>query len=377
MFLDENKKPSSSSTTIHNNNNDNINNNNNLNNTEINNNITMPYSIQDIEWWSTNNQFKIPSMSEFENSLICPICQNFMENAKFINKCFHFFCNLCICRELQFRNRCPICKIECSKCDLISIPFLNEINEKYKIARRDLIFSLLNSKIVNGQQELNNPFKENYFNQENEVNSSENENNEKLPSICFTLLKNHQLKEYLRKFQLPTQGSRELLIWRIKEYILLYNDNIENKRFSIPQIVQHVIKNEKEREKLKMKRTSKATSNLKDMFATTIKKQKVNSQTSDDNSPNFDEKIINNNVNNNGDVVLISPTTISPLLEEELLFDSFVEKKKEETNINKTKTKEQEKLNQDSNTPSPWRKRWTVKIKPKQKTNSQNSVKNE
>ncbi|KAG7478015.1 hypothetical protein MATL_G00075880 [Megalops atlanticus] len=75
-----------------------------------------------------------------------------------------------------------------------------------------------------------------------------------LTKLVYTLMTVRELKKRLKEFHLPTQGSRDELIWRHQEFVHMYNaqcDSLNPK--SAEEIAKEVEENEKMRAKLQCK----------------------------------------------------------------------------------------------------------------------------
>ncbi|EFC46081.1 predicted protein [Naegleria gruberi] len=325
-------------------------------------------------------------MSQFERSLQCPICKEFMDNPKCVKTCNHFFCDLCISREFSFRNKCPVCKEEYSKSDIIKIPFVSDMMDMYIRARKDLMEKFGNhsqeiSQTREDQKSIISESQESFDWSEqlkNNKHTHEQIQKSKLPPLCFSLLKNNQLKEYLKKYSLPLHGTREQMIWRIKEFILRYNSNIDRTN-PLPEekIINSIIKEEKEREQLK---TKTVTPNLA-FFS--IPKRKSDSTTINLVDSSFTDSFdggleaispIKKEETKDSSIhtIILSPDDTNIIIltpppkeepKEEKYSPSFVD---HSPNKNKRKS--------DDDTPTKWKKRCTVKIRtPLSKQSQSNS----
>ncbi|KAG2386582.1 hypothetical protein C9374_002326 [Naegleria lovaniensis] len=343
----------------------------------------------------------LQSLSAFENSLQCPICKELLDNPKCIRTCLHFFCDLCISREFSFRNRCPICKEEYSKSDIIKVPFVSDMMNLYSNARKDLIQQLTNSQKEHDRSDLNDRHSTASISESQESfdwscqrsnHSSPSSSSSKIPSLCYSILKNNQLKEYLKKFNLPTHGTREQMIWRIKEYILRHNSNIDRvKPFSEEQIISSIVKEEREREQLKSKGT------VNSFFSKTPKKQDIssaspssfdysNSEITESTfnepkvsrlnkslkiSPHKDETIKDDSANSSSfTAIVLSPEDssiiiLTPPFKRDENSDDDDNERESSCSSSPQICKRKQAPNISNDTPTEWKKRCTVKIRHK------------
>ncbi|KAK1349652.1 hypothetical protein CWI37_0678p0010 [Hamiltosporidium tvaerminnensis] len=114
--------------------------------------------------------------------------------------CNHIFCYICIKRHLTFRNFCPFC---------YKFPFHTTDLEK------------LDSNVVNTT----------------------------LPNIKIPLFKHMNevlLKKELKKYMLNQDGGYQQMLWRMKEFHLIYSaEKMKTKSLSLTGIARVVSKNEK------------------------------------------------------------------------------------------------------------------------------------
>ncbi|KAF0975860.1 hypothetical protein FDP41_005187 [Naegleria fowleri] len=359
---------------------------------------------EEFAWWE--KRMNLPSMSLFENSLQCPICKELLDNPKCIRTCLHFFCDLCISREFSFRNRCPVCKEEYSKSEIIKVPFVSDLMDLYSMARRDLVQKLSNSQLEKEDQFNNNhsiaPISESQESfdwsfqrsKHSSPSSTSSSFSNKIPSLCYSILKNNQLKEYLKKFNLPTNGTREQMIWRIKEYILRHNSNIDRaKPFSEEQIISSIVKEEREREQLKSKGTAHSffskTPKKKDTSVSpssvdlsseisegniqfnepTVSHSNKSQRLSSYHSDKEDHNTNKDNSNSSFTAIVLSPEDSSiiiltpPFKNDDTTSSDDDDKERESSQASSPQIRKRKQTPND--TPTEWKKRCTVKIRRK------------
>jgi hypothetical protein len=176
-------------------------------------------------------------MTAFEDGLRCPICGEFF-NATVTLDCegqnVHSFCSLCIRRSLGTRKECPICRVAATQADLRPNRALDNVVKAYTATRPQLIKMVdgpgvgaagASGTILSGSG--TGPAGANSRKRARPAEDGDGRQpaprpRRKFPSFNYNMLTEKKLRQLLDECKLNTQGNKERLVWRHKEYILLY-----------------------------------------------------------------------------------------------------------------------------------------------------------
>lgn len=152
------------------------------------------------EWPNNSSIFQ-----KLESVMCCPICKELIQGAVIL-PCGHSYCSLCIRKFLEYNEECPTCRLRSCDGDLIKNNQLEEIAHYFSLIKPQIISLLTNS---NNKQVV--------------VTPSSNSNNTKKPlaKVFYNNISIQRLKEILQSCNLPTTGSKEDMIKRHKDYILV------------------------------------------------------------------------------------------------------------------------------------------------------------
>ncbi|KAH3662460.1 hypothetical protein OGAPHI_005712 [Ogataea philodendri] len=92
-------------------------------------------SITDPSDWA---QTEYPNFSKLDSLLRCHICKDFLK-APVLTSCDHIFCSVCIRRSLDLKNKCPLCSEETFESNLRKVLLLDEISTWFLRNRPDLL----------------------------------------------------------------------------------------------------------------------------------------------------------------------------------------------------------------------------------------------
>lgn len=231
------------------------------------------------DWDST----RFPAFSELDSMLRCQICKDLL-TSPVLTTCGHIFCSLCARRSISESNKCPLCSEETYESGLRKVLLLDEIVGWLNKNRKSLINTLAKdvSEVDNSQSENDDvvadtqtdgsecpvcgkcmPLSElqsnhidlclqrasepaptkkrkvgvaDLFSKSDskpkrragtQIQSSLASNKQRLANLDTSLTTN-KLKEKLISLRLPSNGNRRQLENRLKEYITLYNANLDS-----------------------------------------------------------------------------------------------------------------------------------------------------
>lgn len=152
------------------------------------------------EWPDNSSIFQ-----KLESILCCPICKELIQGAVIL-PCGHSYCSLCIRKFMEYNEECPTCRLKCCDGDLVKNNQLEELSNYFSVIKPQIISLLTNS---------NNTSKD-------EVSIPNSTNSRKpLAKVFYNNISIQRLKEMLQFCNLPTTGSKEEMVRRHKDYILL------------------------------------------------------------------------------------------------------------------------------------------------------------
>lgn len=231
------------------------------------------------DWDSTN----FPKLNELDSMLRCLICKDLL-NSPVLTTCGHIFCSMCARRSISESNKCPLCLEETYESGLRKVLLLDGIVDWFSKNREDLMKHLTkdvsevdnsqseNDEVVNsganGESECPvcgelmplSELEKNHIDlclkrasepqptkkrkvgvtdlfskidtkskrkNSSQVQSSLGLNKQRLANLDTSLTTN-KLKAKLLSLHLPSNGNRRQLENRLKEYITLYNANLDS-----------------------------------------------------------------------------------------------------------------------------------------------------
>ena len=213
-------------------------------------------------------------LADLDKNLRCPICQEIFQNASTLLKCGHCFCCECISRECEKPSKatCPICHMDTCLSEILASRILRSVVECFKFARSDIL-----SLVCDQRENIESDTEERSTlslkrNRTRVTDDNMNSNMKRIPVGTFHGKNREQIKKDLEKLcidcktKIRTDGDREKLILRYKDFIRLYNSQIDALHpLSKDEIVQEITKREIEKEKYvkKTKETIKIVESLK------------------------------------------------------------------------------------------------------------------
>ncbi|KAI8333548.1 hypothetical protein BC941DRAFT_401057 [Chlamydoabsidia padenii] len=253
--------------------------------------------------------FKTDELQTLDENLRCPICKEFYDTAMILSTCSHSFCAMCIRRSLAAEQCCPKCRAPSHDSNLHNNYDLDNVISAWKISRNKILalenqipapsidtdnkqtnpdddfvqeFSSLTSssrrsarlKDTTAKSEDPNLVTCPVCNQKmhpvviNEhVNTCLNGDStipplpvkatipilgkkpinfgKKPMKIVYDMYKEKDLRKMLKEYNLPDHGDRAQLIWRYKEYLTMYNANMDSlDPVDISQLIRRIQYNE-------------------------------------------------------------------------------------------------------------------------------------
>lgn len=170
-----------------------------------------------------------------EDKMKCPICKEII-NGAVILECGHSYCSLCLRKYLEYKEECPTCRIHTDDGKIIKNSILEDLCRFYINHKNEFLNANLNNLKVD--------------------NICQNNEKERklLPKLFYNDMSQSKIKELLENVNLPTNGSKEDMIKRHKQYVLYvflllyikYNAECD-KKYPMKQeeIIKKVIENEK------------------------------------------------------------------------------------------------------------------------------------
>ncbi|KAG7798080.1 hypothetical protein KL929_002045 [Ogataea haglerorum] len=240
-------------------------------------------SITDPSDWGDTS---FPNLSKLDSLLRCHICKDFLK-APVLTSCDHIFCSVCIRRSLESDKKCPLCHEETYESKLRKVLLLDEISSWFTRNRPELLdkhrptanntpepvaapeaekpaavlryesrkkraaedplvecpvcstfmsadelqTSHIDSCLANkrARPSPSRPVISSFFKKER-TPQMQPEFVKKKPKITNLdpTISTNKLKEKLNSWNLPTGGTRHQLETRMKEFISMYNANLDS-----------------------------------------------------------------------------------------------------------------------------------------------------
>lgn len=240
------------------------------------------FEAEDITDPSDWDATRMPSLHELDAMLRCLICKDLLASPV-LTTCGHIFCSMCARRSISESNKCPLCLEETYESGLRKVLLLDGVVGWFDKNRRELLSNLAKetSEVDNSQSESEEqgenssgdgsecpvcgefmPLVElqtNHIDQCLEKTSKPSTKKRKvgvtdllansgnkpkktkvtqmqaasiahkqrMPNLDTSLTTN-KLKEKLASLKLPANGNRRQLERRLKEYITIYNSNLDS-----------------------------------------------------------------------------------------------------------------------------------------------------
>ncbi|CAK9107656.1 Postreplication repair E3 ubiquitin-protein ligase rad18 (RING-type E3 ubiquitin transferase rad18) (UV radiation sensitivity protein 2), partial [Durusdinium trenchii] len=180
-----------------------------------------------------------------EQALRCPICQGFLAGAASLSLCGHSFCMLCLRRAVQIKPECPQCRKKCCSSDVNKNAALDAAVRAFVRARPAVLTAakLLPRDAGRTSVDGNDGRTGADAPQDGSLRRSQASGGKRvvptrrIPNMVFRLVKDKELKEHLRKYDLPCTGSRTAMVSRFKEFALLYNSRVDSSLPVTPEVL--------------------------------------------------------------------------------------------------------------------------------------------
>ncbi|KAH7820222.1 putative E3 ubiquitin-protein ligase RAD18 [Monocercomonoides exilis] len=211
----------------------------------------------------SSSDWKIESIRKLEDALRCPICGEFMKHSVQLQSCPHSFCGLCIRRSFATRPYCPVCRTHITG-NFLSTPTLDTVINLFYEARNDLLKqdeSFTNKASPNDLTDEMNKKHRHRTKQTSDsatldkqeiialdgtacdpmtrstpqiISAASNQKDKQvtslkpLPTTVYALLTTEKIRRLCKTHGLSTKGTREQLIERHKELVLVYNSQLSD-----------------------------------------------------------------------------------------------------------------------------------------------------
>lgn len=212
-----------------------------------------------VEWPAGGNRPCAANLKQIDNMLQCPICNDIYNGddtaCMMLTQCGHNFCSQCIRRHFEDKRDCPECReaikgnidkalinnrtidllgvqfSQCRKqlCELVTNaePLVKRDNEDNKSEMGSPSASTVSSKFVHRLGKA-----------------------KKHASVVYNLKSIKNLRSMCKEAGLSSKGGKEILEWRHREYVRLYNANLDAIHpKELTEIAEQVKDIETEREK--------------------------------------------------------------------------------------------------------------------------------
>ncbi|KAL1922040.1 uncharacterized protein VTP21DRAFT_10682 [Calcarisporiella thermophila] len=239
------------------------------------------------------SEWSSPELSDIDHKLRCPICKDHFQAAVMLIKCSHNFCSLCIRRSLNLAEVCPVCRTPSEESHIQKNILLDDLVQSFSRLRSFLLkghflkvnndtdsataitekSEKISTKELDSQGVLpqtkqrststgtgfpcpicgnlyspsdinshldrclmkSNPPTSSPASSPSAINtlstpSSSNGTRTKLTKLCYSVYTDKQLRKILKDLNLPTNGDRQLLQYRHREFLNLHNANCDSQK---------------------------------------------------------------------------------------------------------------------------------------------------
>ncbi|CAO3617848.1 unnamed protein product [Cunninghamella blakesleeana] len=239
-------------------------------------------------------------LQTLDESLRCPICKEFFNTPMILSTCSHSFCAICIRRCLAAEQCCPKCRAPGFESNLHNNYDLdNIVNLEVKRSQSTIVTTMeklqKSSRIKKNTEQTEDPniatcpicqqkmpivVINQHVNRclegDSRIPPLPNDNpqssimatkkidpGKKPPRIVYDMYKEKDLRKALRELDLPDHGDRTQIVWRYKEYVALYNSNMDSGN---PKDIKQLLKQLNASEQIQFSKRTNIKRNMPDKY---------------------------------------------------------------------------------------------------------------